>query len=991
MKKKKNLLCVFLSFLICVVMLPISNVSAATVLTENKTGSEDGYDYELWKDNGTTSMTLTGGGTFDCSWSNINNALFRKGVKFDSTKTYQEIGNITVDFESDYNPNGNSYLCVYGWTRSPLVEYYIVESWGSWRPPGASSKGTVSIDGGVYDIYETTRENQPSIDGTATFQQYWSVRQDKRSSGTINVGAHFAAWEDMGMPMGKLYEAALTVEGYQSSGSAVVSKNTILVGGEIPSGGSTDEPVEPDKEGYYFNSTYESGTDSWAARGDATIKAVNTKAYAGSQSLSVADRADTWNGASRSLSTSTFVPGKSYSFSVMAMQNLTSSEDFKLTLQYALDGEDNYDTIAEATGSKDEWVQLANTSYTIPAGATSLLLYVETADSTTSFYMDNAIGAPSGTVVKVDKKYSVGDVNSDGKINEKDVLELKLFILNKKSNANFETADMDKNGVLNSIDLALLKKSIIKKTDPPIIDPIPNDKDIDATKYMANVRANMTANVPSSATGTATGINYGTLKPITYYSTTAAKNKKANVLLPAGYSENEKYPVLYVNHGIFGDETSMLDESMKIKTMAGNLAQSGDAKKMIIVFTSMYTSKTSDTCQGFTAEETKAYDDFLYDLTEDLMPYMEKNFSIKTGRENTAITGFSMGGRESLYIGIMRPDVFGYIGAACPAPGVTPATDSMMAHPGNMQESEFKIKNPAYNPYVLMITGGTNDTVVGTFPQSYHNILTKNNQDHIWQEIQGGGHDASSVVPLMYNFIKGIFKTGETVIVDEPTKGGVDISWIDPSKPMVAISFDDGAVGTAPNSSSMRILNSLADSGFHATFFYVGNWTNSSNQGEIKIAYDMGMEIANHTTSHPSLTNLSISEIRSEYDSCEQKLKGIIGADPSPLMRLPYLASNSNVQSALSDVPLITCSIDTEDWNNASSDQIINKVKTAMSNGTLDNSIVLCHETYDSTATAMEYLAPYLKSQGWQIVTISEMFAVNGKTLNGGQIYSKCN
>ena len=256
MKKKNNLLCVFLSLLICVVMLPISNVSAATILTENKTGSEDGYDYELWKDNGTTSMTLTGGGTFSCSWSNINNALFRKGVKFDSTKTYQEIGNITVDFESDYNPNGNSYLCVYGWTRSPLVEYYIVESWGSWRPPGASSKGTVSIDGGVYDIYETTRENQPSIDGTATFQQYWSVRQDKRSSGTINVGAHFAAWEDMGMPMGKLYEAALTVEGYQSSGSAVVSKNTILVGGEIPSGGSTDEPVEPDKEGYYFKEQF---------------------------------------------------------------------------------------------------------------------------------------------------------------------------------------------------------------------------------------------------------------------------------------------------------------------------------------------------------------------------------------------------------------------------------------------------------------------------------------------------------------------------------------------------------------------------------------------------------------------------------------------------------------------------------------------------------------------------------------------------------------
>lgn len=207
---------------------------------------------------------------------------------------------------------------------------------------------------------------------------------------------------------------------------------------------------------------------------------------------------------------------------------------------------------------------------------------------------------------------------------------------------------------------------------------------------------------------------------------------------------------------------------------------------------------------------------------------------------------------------------------------------------------------------------------------------------------------------------------------------------------MVAISFDDGAVGTAENSTSMRILNALSDSGFHATFFYVGNWTNSSNQEEIKIAYDMGMEVANHTTSHPYLTNLSESEIRSEYDTCAQKLKSIIGTDPSPLLRLPYLASNSTVQSVLNDVPLITCSIDTQDWNNASSDQIIAKVTAAMNDGTLDNAIVLCHETYDSTATAMEYLCPYLQSQGWQIVTISEMFAVNGQTLNGGQIYSRC-
>lgn len=211
--------------------------SEPTTLTDSIIGEEDGYGYELWKDSGDTTMVLTGDGTFTCEWRNINNALFRRGMKFDCTQTYREIGNIAVDYNVDYHPYGNSYLCVYGWTREPLVEYYIVESWGTWRPPGAESMGTITVDGGVYDVYRTVRENQPSIDGTATFEQYWSVRKDKRTEGTVNVATHFAAWESMGMPMGKMYEAALTVEGYQSAGSAEVLKNELTVGGDI---------IEPD-------------------------------------------------------------------------------------------------------------------------------------------------------------------------------------------------------------------------------------------------------------------------------------------------------------------------------------------------------------------------------------------------------------------------------------------------------------------------------------------------------------------------------------------------------------------------------------------------------------------------------------------------------------------------------------------------------------------------------------------------------------------------
>ena len=82
------------ALIVCGTNLPSLNADAATVITENKTGTEDGYAYELWKDSGNTTMTLTGNGTFTCEWNNINNCLFRKGQKFDCTQTYQDLNGV---------------------------------------------------------------------------------------------------------------------------------------------------------------------------------------------------------------------------------------------------------------------------------------------------------------------------------------------------------------------------------------------------------------------------------------------------------------------------------------------------------------------------------------------------------------------------------------------------------------------------------------------------------------------------------------------------------------------------------------------------------------------------------------------------------------------------------------------------------------------------------------------------------------------------------
>lgn len=207
-----------------------------------------------------------------------------------------------------------------------------------------------------------------------------------------------------------------------------------------------------------------------------------------------------------------------------------------------------------------------------------------------------------------------------------------------------------------------------------------------------------------------------------------------------------------------------------------------------------------------------------------------------------------------------------------------------------------------------------------------------------------------------------------------------DVSWIDSSKKIIAFAFDDGPVtGNTANT----ILNTLEKYKMHATFFYLGNQINSANKSEIKRAYNIGCEVANHTYSHPYLTNLSASEIQNEVNKTANMLKEITGQS-NYLIRPPYLAINSKVLNTI-NVPLITCSVDTKDWDNISKDQIIKTVLNAN-----DGDILLMHETYNTTAQAVEYLVPELIKRGFVITSVSELFKIKGKTMTSGQVYTSC-
>mgnify|MGYP000051431247 FL=1 len=651
---------------------------------------------------------------------------------------------------------------------SAYVWWYIRRSYGPMK-----ENGNISKRGYMMAQYSKfVRPGDVRIDATEQPTQNVFVSAYKNDADQVTIVAvnKTTSEYNQSFSMGS-GESISGVTRYRSSGSENLAKSEISFNGtgfaaQLPAQSVSTFVVDlgsantdPDENGWYFHDEFEADTCSWEGRGAAGVMTSGRTNYAGKEALLVQDRTAAWNGATKALNAKAFVPGKEYSFSVnVSYFDGDLTDTFYLKLQYTdANGDTQYDSIATAKGVQGKWVQLANTNYTIPAGAKDMQIYVETADTTNNFYIDEAIGAVAGTVIPgagaidVPETLIPGDVNLDGVIDGFDLAAAKRGLAAGGFDNVFsaKVADVNKSTVFDAEDVQELSSFLLKKT-AAFTDQTPPEPEKNAytmQEYTDMISKMVVEKEPDASHNEQAGVQYGTVKSGSYYSTTCKRNKPYNILLPANYSSSKKYPVLYCMHGYWENQDRMIikgNGTMYTRQIIGNAIAAGEAEDMIVVFPYIYSSATQDSCSAMDNANNAAYDNFINDLVVDLMPHIESTYSVKTGRDNTAITGFSMGGRESLLIGMKRSDLFGYVGAICPAPGVTGA---------------FKWNSDEEAPHLLFITAGSNDTVVYSNPENYHNNFTKNSVPHIWHYVNGGYHGDNSIHAHMYNFVRAIFKT----------------------------------------------------------------------------------------------------------------------------------------------------------------------------------------------------------------------------------------
>ena len=240
-------------------------------------------------------------------------------------------------------------------------------------------------------------------------------------------------------------------------------------------------------------------------------------------------------------------------------------------------------------------------------------------------------------------------------------------------------------------------------------------------------------------------IPHGKVETLEYKSKTVGTNRKVSVYTPPGYSVDKKYPVLYLLHGIGGDENEWLKQG-RPEVILDNLYAQNKLVPMIVVLPNGRAMK-DDRAIGniFDSIKVKAFANFEFDLLNDLIPFIQTDFSTLTDQKNRAIAGLSMGGGQSLNFGLGNLDTFAWVGGFSSAPN-TKLPELLVPNPG---EAISKLK-------LLWISCGDKDNLL-KISERTHNYLIEKNVPHIWY-IEPGKHDFVVWKNDLYLFSQLLFR-----------------------------------------------------------------------------------------------------------------------------------------------------------------------------------------------------------------------------------------
>ena len=238
------------------------------------------------------------------------------------------------------------------------------------------------------------------------------------------------------------------------------------------------------------------------------------------------------------------------------------------------------------------------------------------------------------------------------------------------------------------------------------------------------------------------GILHGKLEMIEYDSKTVGTKRKMQVYTPPGYSKDKKYPVLYLLHGIGGNETEW-ERFAKPDVLEDNLLADGKAVPLIIVMPNGR-AEVDDHPKGDFMRHAPAFAKFEGDLLKDVIPTIEARYSVECDRDHRALAGLSMGGGQSLNFGLAHVDTFSWVGGFSSAPNTKPP-EQLLPNPDQAKKLRL-----------LWLSCGNKDGLI-SISQGVHDSLKEHDVPHVWN-VDSHGHDPTEWRNNLYYFMQRIFR-----------------------------------------------------------------------------------------------------------------------------------------------------------------------------------------------------------------------------------------